>query len=913
MLALAILADAPRALADSQTNAIQNGNLAQGSGNSPDKWKTAAWQNGPDFTTYHWNHPPNAPAELEVSSAKPNDAYWSQTVHLGPGWYHFTANIRAQGIPTNSSGANISVVEDGITSPHLRGTTDWQPVGFYLKVGDPGADVVLACRLGGFASLNTGKAFCRDLQAVKVDAPPASADAAFKYDLDTIRHPLGMPQKGAAATSSSAGGSSIAVVLELLIAVLVIGFVAWRQFPGKFPTAETFRRIGTAIRHLAPSGAPVSAEYRSDRRIEIALFVLTFFSFAYFYQASDHGTGARFDLMRAIAERRTLWVDGYCGYNTADIVSVGPAGGSHLYSVKAPGGGLTGLPAWVVFANALSPLASRNEALYWALATYLTIVFSTGLMVAILCVVMNRFALFVGAPPGRAVALALILAFATIVCPYATEMTGEPIAAVCGFIAFYLVATDRLRPEAGRLMIAGVLAGWAVLCDFPAVIIAVPLALYALLKTGRRVLPFIAGAVTVGLVLMIHNKIAFGNPFYLSYQAYKMSNLNNQFPEQAVGFVGLTYPRAHLLYKVLIDPERGLFFCTPIMLLTIPALIFFIARRQYRAEFVVSFIAIVGFVLFNASFGESIVSWGGGTATGPRQIVAAIPFMVFALAFLPAAWDYVIAPLALVSAFLMLMATAVEPHLPYEYHDPLRYFVWPAFLRGDLAYNRSSYFGGPPITGDSVAFNLGKLFGLPGPIQLLPLALFWIGGAEYLLRILSERDGSSHRLKSVIAAVLVGALFMPPILGIPIEHSNLKQEHGLLGRYYGGTRPSGYAPHIVRVDRNISFNSIEELGALPYPSFVVWTGKLVAPKTGLYHFDIDVDDAGWLKIDGKSVIEDPGDNPRYHDKGGVYLTAGVHPIEVGERNLVGGSSIRLTWQPPDGQEEIVPDQYLLPH
>ena len=65
----------------------------------------------------------------------------------------------------------------------------------------------------------------------------------------------------------------------------------------------------------------------------------------------------------------------------------------------------------------------------------------------------------------------------------------------------------------------------------------------------------------------------------------------------------------------------------------------------------VSIIAIVGFVLFNASFGESIVSWGGGTATGPRQIVAAIPFMVLALAFLPAAWDYVIAPLALVSAF----------------------------------------------------------------------------------------------------------------------------------------------------------------------------------------------------------------------------------------------------------------------
>ena len=52
------------------------------------------------------------------------------------------------------------------------------------------------------------------------------------------------------------------------------------------------------------------------------------------------------------------------------------------------------------------------------------------------------------------------------------------------------------------------------------------------------------------------------------------------------------------------------------MILVIPALIFFVARRQYWAEFAVAIIGIVGFVLFNASFGESIVSWGGGPRPG---------------------------------------------------------------------------------------------------------------------------------------------------------------------------------------------------------------------------------------------------------------------------------------------------------
>ena len=39
-------------------------------------------------------------------------------------------------------------------------------------------------------------------------------------------------------------------------------------------------------------------------------------------------------------------------------------------------------------------------------------------------------------------------------------------------------------------------------------------------------------------------------------------------------------------------------------------------RRVFRAELIVTVVAIAGMILFNASYGESIVSWGGGTATG---------------------------------------------------------------------------------------------------------------------------------------------------------------------------------------------------------------------------------------------------------------------------------------------------------
>src|SRR5262249_43422416 len=151
-------------------------------------------------------------------------------------------------------------------------------------------------------------------------------------------------------------------------------------------------------------------------------------------------------------------------------------------------------------------------------------------------------------------------------------------------------------------------------------------AIYALhkMREWRQITSFALGAAIVAALLMAYNYAAFGAPFFMSYQAYSMP-ANAQFPEQARGFVGLTYPRLRILWNVLIDPQRGLFFCNPVLLMAVPGLFYF-GRSTRRAEFFVVLGAIASFALFNASFGESIVSWGGGTATGPRQMTPAMPF-----------------------------------------------------------------------------------------------------------------------------------------------------------------------------------------------------------------------------------------------------------------------------------------------
>jgi PA14 domain-containing protein len=662
----------------------------------------------------------------------------------------------------------------------------------------------------------------------------------------------------------------------------------------------------------ANSSGAIAPEDRR-RQIEAAIFLIPFTTYAYFYQGADQSIACRFDLMRSMIEKGALWINDFCGYNTADIITFH----GHIYSVKAPGTSYTALIPWMIFQIGLLPMKAAHESLYWAFITYLTTVFTTGLLISAMCVVMFRFARFLGASEGRAAGIALILGLGTIAFPYATELTGEPVAAVCVFIAFYLLATFDTRPSPRRACAAGFLAGWAVLNDYPVFLVAAAIGIYALfkLRDWKYLAAFSAGAAITVVVMLAYNWGAFGNPFFFSYQAFKLSPAENrQFPEQAVGFVGLTYPKARILWNVLLDPQRGLFFCNPVLLLSIAGVGYFAQQKKWRAEFVVTVYSFVVLILFNAAYGESIVSWGGGTATGPRQIVASVPFMVLALAFLPAAYNWLLGAMGALSAAIMLMATSTNPHFPYEYDNPVRDFALQQFMRGDFATNRDAFFGGGMIVRDSVAFNLGKLIGLPGPFQLWPLGAFWIFGAFDLSETLGLwGNRPSRRLTQIATAAGIAALFLLSMNQRVMQRFVQSGHNGLLGRYYVGEQCGESPPHIVRVDRQIDFNQISEMGAMPFPSCDIWRGELLAPKTGDYEFTIDVDDSGWVTIDDTQVIHDPGMVNKSHDSGSIHLTEGPHRIEVGERNTGGGSYLHLYWKTPDGTDnQIVPAEALIP-
>ncbi|HXZ88498.1 MAG TPA: hypothetical protein VEF07_07985 [Candidatus Binataceae bacterium] len=206
-------------------NLLNNGDFGRGSGNSVDEWRTDAWILTPGTTDYQWIRPQGGHSgEIQLWTHRDNDARWVQQVSLGPGWYYISADVKTVGVLSTFTGANVSVLEDGIASADLKGDNDWHRLGLYLKVGPRGADVDVALRLGGYMNLTRGQAFFRDARVVRVSGPPPGATQVF--DLDQVRKeevsgPVGRPW----------------TLVATLIALAGLAGVGWRMMGTPAPAA----------------------------------------------------------------------------------------------------------------------------------------------------------------------------------------------------------------------------------------------------------------------------------------------------------------------------------------------------------------------------------------------------------------------------------------------------------------------------------------------------------------------------------------------------------------------------------------------------------------------------------------------------------------------------------------------------
>jgi len=213
-------------------NLLNNGDFTRGAGESVDSWRTDAWVLNAGTTAYQWVPAHGGePANVEISSVRDNDARWVQGLSLGPGWYQISVEARTRNVLAFFTGANVSVLEDGIMSADLRRDTPWTPLDFYLHVGKHGADIDLALRLGGYMNLTRGQAWFRHARVVRVVGPPAGAR---QFDLDAIRK---------SETKGPVGHLwTLVAAFALLGSTTLIGWRMMTEPPLQQPRAERINR-----------------------------------------------------------------------------------------------------------------------------------------------------------------------------------------------------------------------------------------------------------------------------------------------------------------------------------------------------------------------------------------------------------------------------------------------------------------------------------------------------------------------------------------------------------------------------------------------------------------------------------------------------------------------------------------------
>ncbi|MBY0274016.1 hypothetical protein K2Z84_01650 [Candidatus Binatia bacterium] len=200
-------------VAGASTELVKNGLLTEGEAGKPKEWRSDAYS--ADASRLTWTVDPNGLGVLAIDSDKPNDARWVQSVPVSPNtWYLLSAWIRAEDVGAQAMGVYLSVLDTFYNSRDLRGTAPWQPVSFWVKTGSIDTSLQVACRLGGYSSLNTGRGWCSGLSVVAAGTPRAGDPFVFG---------------GTAPAGDGAGASGLPIAKGVAVLVVVgVLLLVWR-------------------------------------------------------------------------------------------------------------------------------------------------------------------------------------------------------------------------------------------------------------------------------------------------------------------------------------------------------------------------------------------------------------------------------------------------------------------------------------------------------------------------------------------------------------------------------------------------------------------------------------------------------------------------------------------------------------
>ena len=392
--------------------------------------------------------------------------------------------------------------------------------------------------------------------------------------------------------------------------------------------------------------------------------------------------------------------------------------------------------------------------------------------------------------PGTGTAAALTLGACTMILPFSTLYFSHVISALLAFGAFALVWREREgAPRPLTLALAGLVAGLAVVFEYPLLIAVAIIGIYAITRRGgnliRRAGAYGAGAAAGIAPLLAYNVWAFGSPFHLSYtnavakvgtSGHATLGLNDG------GLFGITLPRIGDGLELLFS-GRGLLTLTPVIVLAIAGVIVMYRDGRHRTEARVILAIAIAFFVYNAGYWLPL----GGGSPGPRFLIPILPFLAVGLGLAWKRWPAITLAFSAISATSMAVATISYPMIGVN--DPgewlRRLFEYKIFQHSvlDLAgitHGLPAILPFLAIVAVALGFGVGSL----GSHQLainarrVPAAVaIWALCAIVLPRPLQLPSAEAIILVGVSAAIALLAVAVPWLLARSRSSAQSEKHH----------------------------------------------------------------------------------------------------------------------------------------
>jgi hypothetical protein len=338
---------------------------------------------------------------------------------------------------------------------------------------------------------------------------------------------------------------------------------------------------------------------------------------------------------------------------------------------------------------------------------------------------------------------------------YCRSFFSHALVAALLFLSFAWLSAGRTAASAWG---AGLAAGAAVASEYPAVSIAVCLAVLAITaKDPRRVAAFALGAGLPAVALAWYHARHFGSIFAFPAAA---SETYSMLGERGVS--GVSWPSATAVVGLFVDPAHGLLYFSPFLILWPVVAVRSLGGIARDRSLVATAVGPLLLLLLISGFLPP--HWRGGWCMGPRYLMAGLLLVVWLLLSRAPASRRPMARgllLAGVTYGTVILAVCGSTYwlIPYESWNPARTVSLHLLRRG------------------LVEFNLGVAAGLAPRASLVPPLVAC--AAAFVFAV----TGSRIPRRTLLAGALGGLLLAAAVLSIPPSSLAVERSHrqGLLG------------------------------------------------------------------------------------------------------------------------------------